>query len=97
MAALRTARVDVRGGEYVVHVTGFAPEAVEVDVAGRVVTLAERFELPADANAARVTATFRHGEIELHAPRHIGAPSPAPARRVPLEHRFAMNADASGV
>lgn len=55
----------------------------------------ERFELPDDADAARVTASYAHGLIELHAPRTNGT-SKGP-RKVPLAHRFAVNADASGV
>jgi HSP20 family protein len=57
--------------------------------------LEERFELPDDADAARVTASYAHGQIELHAPRTNGA-SKGP-RKVPLVHSFAVNADASGV
>jgi HSP20 family protein len=57
--------------------------------------LEERFELPEDVDTARVTASFAHGQVELHAPRTNGAVSPP--RRVPIVARFAVNADASGV
>jgi HSP20 family molecular chaperone IbpA len=69
--------------EYVVHfdVPPIADQALEVEVAGNVVTV--RFELPDDVDAAHVRATHSHGAIELHAPRK--------------HRRFAVNADASGV
>jgi HSP20 family protein len=57
--------------------------------------LEERFELPADVDLEHVSATYAHGQIELHAPRgcaRIDGP-----RKVPLGPRFAVNADASGV
>jgi HSP20 family molecular chaperone IbpA len=57
--------------------------------------LEERFALPGDVDAARVTASYSHGEIELHAPRTNGfGPEP---RKVPIMRRFAINPDASGV
>lgn len=127
MAAMRTmglapvlppnARVDQLKDEYVVHlpVPGFALEELEIDLAGRVVTvcgdqmqtrvdagpfrlherLEERFELPEDVDAARVNASYAHGQIELHAPRTNGVTTTP--RKVPLGRRFAVNADASGV
>ena len=55
----------------------------------------ERFGLPEDADTARVTASFAHGELELHAPRTNGA-TPGP-HSVPITRRFALNADVSGV
>jgi HSP20 family protein len=57
--------------------------------------LEERFSLPDDVDTANVTASYSHGEIELHAPRTNGSSS-AP-RKVPIDQRFAVNADASGV
>jgi HSP20 family protein len=57
--------------------------------------LEERFSLPDDVDAANVTASYSHGEIELQAPRTNGSSS-AP-RKVPINQRFAVNADASGV
>lgn len=111
------ASVEQSANEYVVHlaVPGFAREELEVEIAGRFVTvcadqvqtaindgpfrlherLEERFQLPADVDAELVTATYRHGALELHAPRTNGGP-PTP-RKVPIEHRFAINPDASGV
>lgn len=127
MSAMRTmglapilppnARVDQSKDEYVVHlaVPGFALEELEIDVAGRIVTvcgdqrqtgvdagpfrlherLEERFELPEDVDAARVSASYMHGQIELHAPRTNGVATTP--RKVPIGRRFAVNADASGV
>lgn len=111
------ASVEQSANEYVVHlaVPGFAQEELEVEIAGRLVTvrgdqtqttiddgpfrlherLEERFQLPADVNTDRVTATYTHGALELHAPRTNGARTTP--RKVPIEHRFAMNPDASGV
>jgi HSP20 family protein len=111
------ASVEQSAAEYVVHlaVPGFAQEELEVEVAGRFVTvrgdqaqttiddgpfrlherLEERFQLPADVAAERVTATYRHGALELHAPRTNGGR--ITPRKVPIEHRFAINPDASGV
>jgi len=69
--------------EHVTHigVPVLDDEAVDVEVVGTVVTV--RFHLPEDVDATRVTATYAHGAIELHAPR---------------QHKhFAVNADASGV
>lgn len=57
--------------------------------------LEERFQLPADVDTDRVTAAYTHGALELHAPRTNGG-SKTP-RKVPIEHRFGMNPDASGV
>jgi HSP20 family protein len=57
--------------------------------------LEELFALPDDVDAANVTASYSHGQIELHAPR-VNSASSAP-RKVPIDQRFAVNADASGV
>jgi len=57
--------------------------------------LEERFTLPADADAARITASYSHGALELHVARN-GGKDRGP-RKVPIEHRFEMNPDASGV
>jgi HSP20 family protein len=57
--------------------------------------LEERFELPEDVDAALVTASYSHGQIELHAPRKNG--DPTRPRKVAIGRRFAVNADASGV
>lgn len=57
--------------------------------------LEERFQLPPDVDTNCVTAIYRHGAVELHAPRTNGGPETV--RKVPLEHRFAVNPDASGV
>ena len=111
------ASVEQSANEYVVHlaVPGFAQEELEVEIAGRFVTvrgdqtqtttddgpfrlherLEERFQLPPDDDTDRVTATYTHGALKLHAPRTNGARTTP--RKVPIEHRFAMNPDASGV
>jgi HSP20 family molecular chaperone IbpA len=57
--------------------------------------LEERFQLPADVDTDRVTAAYMHGALELHAPRTNGARKTP--RKVPIEHRFGVNPDASGV
>jgi HSP20 family protein len=111
------ASVEQSANEYVVHlaVPGFAQEELEVEIAGRFVTirgdqtqttiddgpfrlherLEERFQLPADVDTDSLTATYTHGALELHAPRtNDGRKTP---RKVPIEHRFGMNPDASGV
>ena len=54
-----------------------------------------RFQLPADVDTDRVTAAYRHGAVELHAPRTNGGRKTS--RKVPIEHRFGVNPDASGV
>lgn len=76
-------RTEQLSDEYVVHldVPAVADEDVDVELAGNVVTL--RLELPDDVDASHVSATYTHGVFELHAPRK--------------HHRFAVNADASGV
>jgi HSP20 family molecular chaperone IbpA len=59
--------------------------------------LEERLELPCDADADAVTATYGRETLELHAPRFpAGCPR---ARKVAIRYRrpFAVNADASGV
>ena len=111
------ASVEESANEYVVHlvVPGFAQEELEVEIAGRFVTvygdqtqtviedvpfrlherLEERFQLPADVDTDRVTAAYAHGALELHAPRTNGARKTP--RKVPVEHRFGVNPDASGV
>ena len=111
------ASVEQSANEYVVHlaVPGFAQEELEVEIAGRFVTvrgeqtqttiddgpfrlderLEERFQLPLDVDTDRVTATYTHGALELQAPRTNGARTTP--RKVPIDHRFAMNPDASGV
>jgi HSP20 family molecular chaperone IbpA len=57
--------------------------------------LEERFQLPPDVDTDRVTAIYTHGALELHVPRTKGGR--ATPRTVPIEHRFGMNPDASGV
>jgi len=57
--------------------------------------LEERFGLPADVDLERVSARYAHGQIELHAPR--GSAGPIGPRKLPLETRLGVNADASGV
>jgi HSP20 family molecular chaperone IbpA len=57
--------------------------------------LEEHFRLPADVDLDRVSARYAHGQIELHAPR--GSVSLMRPRKLPLETRLAVNADASGV
>jgi HSP20 family protein len=111
------ASVEESANEYVVHLAfpGFAQEELEVEIAGRFVTvhgdqtqtaiedvpfrlherLEERFQLPADVDADRVTAAYAHGALELHAPRTNGGRKTP--RKVPIEHRFGVNTDASGV
>jgi HSP20 family molecular chaperone IbpA len=55
----------------------------------------ERFELPADADAAALTASYSGKALQLRAPRTNGRQEGS--RTVPIVHRFAVNADASGV
>jgi HSP20 family protein len=57
--------------------------------------LEERFQLPADVDTDRVTAVYAHGALELHAPRTNGGRKTP--WKVPIEHRFGVNPDASGV
>ena len=58
-------------------------------------TLEEQLELPADADADRVSAVYSREQLELHAPRcSDGCPAP---RKVAISRPFAVNADASGV
>ncbi|MGZ4362462.1 MAG: Hsp20/alpha crystallin family protein [Gaiellaceae bacterium] len=57
--------------------------------------LEERFQLPPDVDTDRVTATYKHGALELQAPRGSGVRTTP--RKVPIKHRFGMNPDASGV
>ena len=57
--------------------------------------LEERFQLPADVDTDSVTAAYMHGALELHAPRTNGGRKTP--RKVPIEHRFGVNPDASGV
>jgi HSP20 family protein len=57
--------------------------------------LEERFQLPADVDTDRVTAAYTHGGLKLHAPRTNGGRRTP--RKVPIEHRFGVNPDASGV
>ncbi len=111
------ASVAQSANEYVVHlaVPGFAREELEVEIAGRFVTvrgdqtqttiddgpfrlherLEERFQLPADVDTTSVTATYTHGALKLRAPRTNGGRQTP--RKVPIEHRIAVNPDASGV
>lgn len=56
--------------------------------------LEERFELATDVDPAGVTACYSHGAIELRAPRVSCGETP---RKLPLQDRHAINADASGV
>jgi HSP20 family protein len=111
------ASVEQSANEYVVHlaVPGFAQEELEVEIAGRFVTvrgdqtrtaiddgpfrlherLEERFQLPPDVDTEGVTATYKHGALELRAPRTNGGRQTP--RKVRIEHRLAVNPDASGV
>ena len=111
------ASVEESANEYVVHlaVPGFAQEELEVEIAGRFVTVhgdqtqtaiegvpfrlhervEERFQLPVDVDTDRVTAAYAHGALELHAPRTNGGSETQ--RKVPIERRFGVNPDASGV
>lgn len=57
--------------------------------------LEERFQLPTDVDTDRLTAVYTHGALELHAPRTNGGRKTP--REVPIEHRFGVNPDASGV
>lgn len=57
--------------------------------------LEERLELPADADAGRLTATYLREELQLHAPRFEGGAPPP--HKVAIQRPFAVNADASGV
>jgi HSP20 family molecular chaperone IbpA len=88
------ADLDVEVFDHVVTVRG---DHTRADLAGfRVLDrLEERLELPADADAGRLTAAFVRDELQLHAPRfEDGAPSP---RKVAIHRPFAVNANASGV
>jgi HSP20 family molecular chaperone IbpA len=111
------ASVEKSAKEYVVRlaVPGFAQEELEVEIAGRFVTvrgdqvetgidtgpfrlherLEERFQLPTDVDTGGITATYRHGALELRAPRTNG--SSKTRRKVPIGHRSTVNPDASGV
>jgi HSP20 family protein len=111
------ASVEQSANEYVVHlaVPGFAQEELEVEIAGRFVTvrgdqtqttiddgpfrlherLEERFQLPADVDTGGVTAMYKHGALELRAPRTNGGRKTP--RKVPIERRTTVNPDASGV
>jgi HSP20 family protein len=88
--------LDVEIMEHVVTVCGDQVQNGSDDEPFRIhERLEERFTLPADADAGRVTASYSHGALELHVPRtnaNCGAP-----RRVQIEHRLEMNPDASGV
>jgi HSP20 family protein len=57
--------------------------------------LEERFTLPPDADADRITASYSHGALELHVARNGGRHRGA--RKVPIDQRLEMNPDASGV
>jgi HSP20 family protein len=111
------ASVEQLPNDYVVHlaVPGFAQEELEVEIAGRFVTvrgdqtqttiqdgpfrlherLEERFQLPSDVDTDGVTATYRHGALDLYLPRTNGGRKTP--RTVPIERRFGINPDASGV
>jgi HSP20 family molecular chaperone IbpA len=55
----------------------------------------EWLELPCDANADGLTASYKSETLELHAPRfRDGCPAP---RKVAIRRPFALNPDASGV
>lgn len=57
--------------------------------------LEERFTLPTDVDADRVTASYSRGALELRVPRTSrGSTKP---RKLPIERRLEMNPDASGV
>jgi HSP20 family protein len=57
--------------------------------------LEEHLELPSDADADALTASYRPEALELHAPRfRDGAPPP---RKVAIRRPFALHPDASGV
>jgi HSP20 family molecular chaperone IbpA len=55
----------------------------------------EQFELPPDADTGRLTASYARNGLELRAPRTNGRQQEP--RKVRILHRFAVNADASGV
>lgn len=55
--------------------------------------LEETFRLPDDADADRVRAVYKHGTLELHAPR-----TPLAPRRLPIEHpSYLVNPNAEPV
>lgn len=57
--------------------------------------LEERLELPSDADAGALTASYQLEALELHAPRfRDGGP---PSRKVAIRRPFAVNPEASGV
>jgi HSP20 family molecular chaperone IbpA len=58
-------------------------------------TLEERLELPADADADRVSASYSREQLELHAPRwRDGCPAP---RKVAIARPFGLHKGASVV
>jgi len=54
--------------------------------------LEESFRLPVDVDSDRLTATFRHGALEIHAPRTSARRG---TRRVPITHRRLWNTEAT--
>src|ERR1041385_6732098 len=90
----RAEELDVEVLEHTVTVRG---DREPVGAGGFVVhdRLEEWFELPCDADPEAITASYRTGSLELHAPRfRDGCP---PARKVAIRRPFALNPDASGV
>jgi HSP20 family protein len=88
--------VEVEVADRFVIVRGDQTETSIEDVPFRLhERLEERFQLPADVDTDRVTAAYTHGALELHAPRTKGGRRTP--RKVPIEHRFGVNPDASGV
>jgi HSP20 family molecular chaperone IbpA len=88
--------LDVEVVDHVVTVCGDQVQTASDDQPFRIhERLEERFMLPGDADASRVTASHSHGAVELHVPRTNGS-CRAP-RKVQIDHRLEMNPDASGV
>ena len=88
--------LDVEVMDHVVTVCGDQVQKGSDDEPFRIhERLEERFKLPADVDANRVTASYSHGALELHVPR-ANESCRAP-RTVQIEHRLEMNPDASGV
>ncbi len=57
--------------------------------------LEESFRLPSDVDTSHVTATFEQRALEIHAPRLV--PNGREPRKIPIERRTTINAEATGV
>lgn len=82
--------VEALGRRVTVRAEQLADEGLPFRLAER---LEESFRLPDDADVRQLKAFYRHGRLELSAPRRLLA-----ARNVPIEPRplWRMNSDATG-